>query len=594
VLGDGSLSPIACSGSACNTGVKPEGIAITPGGKYLYAANANDNTVSVFSVAGDGSLTRVTCPTCGTGMFPEQVGITPNGRFLYVTNGMAGTVSPFSINADGTLAPIACTPLPVSCTDPNVGNLAIAPSGQFLYTSHSGLGDISVFAIGSGGSLTPVTCTNCTANSVAGGLVITPDGRFLYESQYSTGGSIVPFAIHADGTVTQVTCPANDCLAGDHPRGMAITPDGKFLYAAIQTSGGLSQYSINSDGTLTPIACSGTGCQTATGPVTPVVAPGGQRLYVANETSGVVTAYAIGSTGALTQIPCTAPNCNAGSAPLGLALTPDQAPTASFSATPGQPGQPTSFDASASTASTGHTVAHYKWDFGDGTTLADGGVTPTHAYAAAGTYSVTLTVTDDAGCSDTPIFTGQTDSCNGLPRAQASKQVVIPPARALTVTVNGPGKVTGTGISCPGDCTDTYGDGASVTLTASPSDGGSFLGWGGACTGFGACTVTMHSDETLTASFEAAPPPTRPPNTRLTSAEITGHSATFTFTATGDATQFECVLGRVAKNVTAKVGRCHSPKRYRHLAPGKYLFGVDAVGPGGKDKTPATKTFRIR
>ena len=32
----------------------------------------------------------------------------------------------------------------------------------------------------------------------------------------------------------------------------------------------------------------------------------------------------------------------------------------------------------------------------------------------------------------------------------------------------GTGTITGTGISCPGDCTETYADGTAVTLTANP------------------------------------------------------------------------------------------------------------------------------
>lgn len=43
------------------------------------------------------------------------------------------------------------------------------------------------------------------------------------------------------------------------------------------------------------------------------------------------------------------------------------------------------------------TVAAYAWDFGDGATAT--GITPSHDYAAAGTYTVSLTVTDDDGAN---------------------------------------------------------------------------------------------------------------------------------------------------------------------------------------------------
>ena len=73
------------------------------------------------------------------------------------------------------------------------------------------------------------------------------------------------------------------------------------------------------------------------------------------------------------------------------------ATAAKFTFSPSTPnaGQSVFFNASTSSASTGHTLTAYAWDFGDGT--SGSGVSVTHVFAAAGTFTVTLTVTDDVG-----------------------------------------------------------------------------------------------------------------------------------------------------------------------------------------------------
>ena len=100
----------------------------------------------------------------------------------------------------------------------------------------------------------------------------------------------------------------------------------------------------------------------------------------------------------------------------------------------------------------------------------------------------------------------------GVHRGRLHKTSPPPPAqRTLTVSTSGPGTVSGPGINCPGDCSQTYSDGASVTLSASVTDGSSFRGWTGACSGSGTCQLTMGFDQSVGAAFDSGSPPPPPP-----------------------------------------------------------------------------------
>lgn len=81
----------------------------------------------------------------------------------------------------------------------------------------------------------------------------------------------------------------------------------------------------------------------------------------------------------------------------------------------------------------------------------------------------------------------------------------------LDVSVGGSGSGTVTsspsGISCGGDCSQSYADGTVVNLTATPASGSQFAGWSGACSGAGTCTVTMSAVRDVVATFDVIPPP---------------------------------------------------------------------------------------
>ena len=105
---------------------------------------------------------------------------------------------------------------------------------------------------------------------------------------------------------------------------------------------------------------------------------------------------------------------------------PNVLPTADFTSTAS--GLTASVNGATSADPDG-TIASYSWNWGDGSATGSG-VTASHAYAAPGTYAVTLTVTDDRG--------GQaTKTANVIVTHAAPVASFTAAANALTVSVDG-------------------------------------------------------------------------------------------------------------------------------------------------------------
>ena len=82
----------------------------------------------------------------------------------------------------------------------------------------------------------------------------------------------------------------------------------------------------------------------------------------------------------------------------GASTTTNAAPSANPGGPySGRPGTAISFNGSGSRDPDG-SIASYRWDWGDGTS-AGSGATPSHTYASSGTFTVRLTVTDNAGAT---------------------------------------------------------------------------------------------------------------------------------------------------------------------------------------------------
>lgn len=78
--------------------------------------------------------------------------------------------------------------------------------------------------------------------------------------------------------------------------------------------------------------------------------------------------------------------------------------------------------------------------------------------------------------------------------------------RLLQVTAPTYGRVTGPGVSCPGDCVEWVDQEEVVTLTAVPDEDGLFAAWSQDCTGASpTCEMTVDEDPAVGATFDAYP-----------------------------------------------------------------------------------------
>jgi len=160
-------SPFANTG-----GDSPQGIRVTPNGKFVVVANQATSNVSILSLApGTGVLTDVVGSPFASGNEPSGMAIDPSGKVVFVTNTGGDSLSAFTMSAAGDLTPVAGTPIALG-TISQPGSIAVDPADKFVYISIVPK-EVSGFMVNpSTGALAPITGSPFSVGQLTRGLVV--------------------------------------------------------------------------------------------------------------------------------------------------------------------------------------------------------------------------------------------------------------------------------------------------------------------------------------------------------------------------------------------------------------------------------------
>lgn len=269
--------------------------------RFAFAVNTGDGTLSAYVLDEHSGRLRPN----GYIVLPEQglsASTDPSGKFVYIGAGGNSKIFGYAIAQDGTLQALPGAPFVTSAASPS--GLAITPDGKFLYAADrsSGTsaapGNLDAFMINANGSLTPLMPPSYSTGGNPDDVVIDPTGKFLYVAGF--GNSMVnEFSLASDGSLKAI---ASISSGGSHPQSLTIDPSGKFLVVANHDSASVGVFAINgTTGKLS--AVSGSPFATGHGPVSVRIDPTGSFVYVANQTDNTISAFALNSTtGALTRV----------------------------------------------------------------------------------------------------------------------------------------------------------------------------------------------------------------------------------------------------------------------------------------------------
>lgn len=237
--------------------------AITPDGKWIYAASYDEPSVSV--------IDRQTLKIVNTISTTAQAGainiiVSPDGTRAYVLNHLSGFVTVIDTKDQTVLTNIFVSM--------NVGGITITPDSKTLYISDCHLGN--VMAIDTE-TLTVVTriFTGATPKMIA----ITADGKVAYVANLGSD------TVSVVDVLTNTISSTLNFPAGSGPCGLNILPNGEVMYVMNCMNSTVTVLDLSTERFVTTIDLS-----LGSNPFKAAITPDGKTVYVINKGSNDVIA----------------------------------------------------------------------------------------------------------------------------------------------------------------------------------------------------------------------------------------------------------------------------------------------------------------
>jgi len=219
---------------------------LTVDDKNVIVANYTGGSLAVFPRKADGSLTNAiqVIKHSGKSIDPKgrqesahvhMVKFTPDGKYLIVNDLGEDQTYIYNYNASGKDKTL--TQKSVIKTNAGTGprHIVFSPDGKSAYLAHEFNGSISVFSYANG-VLTKTQEIGTVEKDFNGkidgaDIHVSPDGKFVYESNRGDANAISVFKITAGGKLQFVETIST---LGKGPRNFSIDPTGSFLLVGHQ------------------------------------------------------------------------------------------------------------------------------------------------------------------------------------------------------------------------------------------------------------------------------------------------------------------------------------------------------------------------